>query len=50
MGYGGPGAGEYILEGDGIWGSRLHQRADQLPLSIHEDIDQIAFDRMPCPM
>jgi hypothetical protein len=49
MGYEGPGAGEYIEEGDETQDFLLPQRADQLPLSIHEDIGRIAVDQMPCP-
>lgn len=43
MGYRGLGASECIQEGNGTRGSLLYQKADQLPLSIHEDIGQIAF-------
>ena len=50
MGYGGPGAGEYIQEGDETQDFLLRQMADRLPLSIHEDIGRIVVDQMPCPV
>jgi hypothetical protein len=49
MGYGGLGTGEYIQGGDKTQNFPLLQRADQLPLPIHEDIGQISVDQMPCP-
>ena len=50
MGYEGLATDVYIQEGDETQGSLLRQRADRLPLSIHEDIGRIAFDQMPCPI
>jgi hypothetical protein len=50
MGYGGLGTGEYIQEGNKTQNFLLRQRVDPLPLSIREDIGQIAVDQMPCPV